>query len=103
MASDASPWAPRSWRERVEGLVWLPRMLDKARRRLEGERAGRDAGDAMAGYFFGDSDYVDKQLLALLRTDGGAVLDLLRTTTDDAAARELVRRSGRTPEECAAW
>jgi hypothetical protein len=47
---------------------------------------------------------MDSQLLRFLDLDNDAVLAVLRREPDDgAAAAELVRRSGKTPEACAAW
>ena len=101
-AQTPAAWMPRhAGRERAAGCVWLPRLLDKGRRVLEGEAAGRDL---MAGYLFGGSDAADMQLLRFLRLTNEDVLAVLRRERDDgAAATELVRRSGRTQAECAAW
>ena len=42
--------------------------------------------------------------MRFLGTKQDAVLELLRRgPDDDRAAEELVRRSGRTPQECATW
>lgn len=107
MTDDASqnasqtPWMPRSGREELAGCVWLPRLLDKARRKVEGERDGRDL---LHPYLFGGIDPLDKELKTFLNTSDEAVLDLVRREPDDQrTAEELLRRSGRTPEECAAW
>jgi hypothetical protein len=90
-------------REAAAGLVWLPRLLDKGRRVLAGEAAGRDLLHA-GGYLFGVNDPADGQLLRFLGLGNDDVLAVLRREPDDAAAAaEVVRRSGRTPAECAAW
>ncbi len=103
-APRAAAWRPRhAGGEAAAGLVWLPRLLDKGRRVLEGEAAGRDLLHD-GGYLFGVNDPADGDLLRFLRLDNDAVLEVLRREPDDAAAAaELVRRSGRTPAECAAW
>lgn len=97
-----STWMPRhSGRDAAAGLVWLPRMVEKARRRLEGQVIGQDL---LWPYMFGVHDPADRQLLTFLGVHNDDVLDVLRHEPDDAAAAaELVRRSGRTPAECAAW
>lgn len=102
-ASDAetSVWLPRRWSDEAAGLVWLPRVLSKGRRKLEGEQAGRDL---LSPYLFGQHDLTDSGLLRFLRANNAQVLDILRRQPDDdAAAAELVAHSGRTPAECAAW
>ncbi len=97
-----STWMPRhSGRDEAAGLVWLPRMIEKARRRLEGEVTGQDL---LWPYMFGVHDPADRQLLRFLGMKNEDVLEVLRHEPDDAAAAaEIVRRSGRTPAECAAW
>jgi hypothetical protein len=101
MGAPAGAWTPRSGREALAGVAWLPRLLDKGRRRLAGERAGTDL---LGAYLFGDHNFTDGQLLRFLRLTGDDVLAVLRREPDDAAAAaELVRRSGRTPRELAAW
>jgi hypothetical protein len=76
-------------------------MIDKGRRVLEGEAAGRDL---LNGYLFGVNDAGDAQLLRFLGMSNEDVLAVLaQEPDDDAAAAELVRRSGRSAAECAAW
>ena len=90
-------WIPRSGLESVEDLVWLPRLLQKARRMEEGRASGRDL---MEGYLYGDNDFIDKRVLEFLRTDDAAVSAVVREQPDDAAAAAIiVERSGRTAEE----
>ena len=95
-------WRPRhSTRDSAAGVAWLPRLIDKGRRVLEGGAAGRDL---MGDYHFGVHDAADGQLLRFLRLHNDDVLAVLREVPDDAAAAaELVRRSARTPDECASW
>ncbi len=92
-------WIPCSGRNSIAGLSWLPRLLEKARRceTSPGERL-------VDGYCYGDNDFIDKQLLAFLRTTDTAVSALVREHSDDSdVARILVERSGRSPAECAAF
>lgn len=94
---------PHAGREALAGLVWLPRLIDKGRRVLEGQVIGRDLlGEA--GYLFGVNDVVDGDLLKFLGLTNDDVLEVLRREGHDAgAASELVRRSGRSAAECATW
>jgi hypothetical protein len=92
-------WIPRSGRDSASGLVWLPRLLEKARRcaSAHGERL-------FDGYCYGDNDFIDKQLITFLRTDDATISALVREQQSDAeVARILVERSGRTAAECVAF
>ena len=92
-------WMPRSGRDAIAGLAWLPRMLDKARR-CETSSTGR----LVDGYLYGDNDFIDKQLIAFLRTDDTTISQLVREHPDDAeVAAILVERSGRSAAEIAAF
>ena len=92
-------WMPRSGLDTLESLVWLPRMLEKARR-CETSPEGR----LVDGYCFGNNDFIDKDLIAFLRTDDVSISALVREHPSDAdVARILVERSGRSPAECAAF
>jgi hypothetical protein len=89
-------WIPCSGRDSIEGLAWLPRLLEKARH-AEGAQSGR----LVDGYCYGDNDFIDKQLIAFLRTDDVTISRLVREHPADAdVARILVERSGRTRTEC---
>jgi hypothetical protein len=92
-------WIPCSGRNSVAGLSWLPRLLEKARR-CESSTTGR----LVDGYCYGDNDFIDKQLLAFLRTTDSTVSTLVAEHAEDAeVARILVERSGRSPSEIAAF
>lgn len=94
-------WIPRPANDTIDGLVWLPRMIEKARRFAQGRRTGTDL---MNGYLYGDNDFVDAQVLAFLRTDDRALLGLVeQSPSDDQAARAAISRSGRSHDECAAF
>jgi hypothetical protein len=91
-------WIPCSGRDSAFGLVWLPRLVEKAR-----HCAGAD-GRLADGYCYGDNDFIDKQLIAFLRTDDATVSALVQEHPADAdVARILVERSGRSPIECSAF
>jgi hypothetical protein len=92
-------WMPCSGRDAVAGLVWLPRLLDKARH-CEASPNER----LVDGYCYGDNDFIDKQLIAFLRTDDVTISALVREHPDDAdVARILVERSGHSPAEVEAF
>jgi hypothetical protein len=74
-------------------------MLQKARRAL----ASPD-GRVVDGYLYGNNDFIDKDLIAFLRTDDETISALVRDNAADAdVARILVERSGRSVTECAAY
>ena len=90
-------WTPCAAHECVDDMVWLKRMVQKARQ-LE---ASRTAGtDLMNGYLFGRNDYVDGKALRFLNIGDQDVLEAVRSEPDDVrAAQALLRRSGRSVEE----
>jgi hypothetical protein len=90
-------WMPRSGRDDFEDLVWLPRLVEKARRYAQGVARGEDV---MNGYCFGDNDVADRAVLDFLKLDDAAVLDVVRAhPVDEDACRELIERGGRTAAE----
>jgi hypothetical protein len=90
-------WVPCSGREEFDGFVWLPRLIQKARRFSQGRARGEDL---MNGYLYGDSDAGDRALLNFLRMDDATVLEVVEAhPLDEDAARELIERGGRTLEE----
>ncbi len=92
-------WIPCSGLDSAAGLVWLPRLLQKARRCL----ASPD-GRLLDGYCYGDNDFIDKQVIAFLRTDDETISALVREHPSDAdVVRILVERSGRSATECEAY
>lgn len=94
-------WMPRPWKAELVGCIWLPRMLDKGRRAIEGEQQGRDL---MNGYLFGNASPADRMLLRFLRTDAARVRALLNEFNDDnSVAEALLRESGRSPLDIRTW
>jgi hypothetical protein len=94
-------WIPRSGLDTIEGMVWLPRLLEKARRHEAGRAA---SADLMDGYLYGNSDYIDKQVLEFLRMGDTDVSAIVREQPDDAAAAAaIVARSGRSAAERGAF
>ncbi|HEX3368293.1 MAG TPA: DUF5069 domain-containing protein [Candidatus Cybelea sp.] len=90
-------WVPSSGRDEFAGLVWLPRLIQKARRFAQSRARGEDL---MNGYCYGDNDVGDRALLDFLKLDDATVLRVVEAhPLDEEAARELIERGGRTLEE----
>lgn len=93
-------WMPRSGLDEIDGVVWLPRMIDKARRYIEhGESSRR-----FDGYLYGENDFIDARALRFLRMSDSAFTSIVREHADDVeAGRVAIARSGRTQEQCRAF
>lgn len=92
-------WIPCSGLNSVAGLVWLPRLLEKARR-----CEATQNGHLVDGYCYGDNDFIDKQLIAFLRANDATISTLVKEhPADSDVARILVERSERSPAECEAF
>ncbi|MDB5100616.1 MAG: hypothetical protein JWM80_5037 [Cyanobacteria bacterium RYN_339] len=90
-------WAPRSPFDKAAGLMWLPRLIDKGRRKLQGD-------ELLGDYMFGDHDYLDGFLLRFLELNDAVILEILRAEPDDdRAATAIVARSGKSAEACSGW
>lgn len=91
-------WIPCSGLETVDGMIWVKRMTQKARR----ARESRDRGvDLMNGYLYGENDFVDGRVLRFLAlTDEQFADEVCGESDDEAAARRSVVRSGRSADEC---
>ncbi len=92
-------WTPRSGYEELNGCIWLPRLLDKARRVAAG------SGHLIDGeWMYGDNDFADGILLRFLGLNDAHVLDVVRLHAGDAQAGEqILAASGKTPAQCAAF
>ncbi len=54
----------------------------------------------MGAYLYGDNDFLDKEVIAFLRTDDETISALVRQHASDTdAARIIVERSGRSAAE----
>lgn len=94
-------WKPRPPRDTFQGLIFLPRMIDKARRKLDGDLIGQDL---IAPYMFGDNDYMDVRLLKFLGLGDADLLAILREERDlDRAMQRIIDQSGRSQSECEAF
>ncbi|MGB8965177.1 MAG: DUF5069 domain-containing protein [Candidatus Cybelea sp.] len=90
-------WVPRSGSERFYGLVWLPRLIDKARR----VAASGNSYLIDHEYMFGENDFADGRVLRFLGLSSSDVLDAVRAERKDVlAAARIVAMSGKTPQEC---
>lgn len=93
-------WTPRPANERIENVIWLPRLIDKARRYVALGCTSR----LFEGYCYGNNDFMDVKVFRFLRCSDETLTALVQEHADDATvARMLVERSGRTPEACAAF
>jgi hypothetical protein len=93
-------WIPRSGKLEAGGCIWLPRMIDKARRFIV-----LGSGYLLDGeYMFGEHDFADGRLLRFLGLSSAQIVEIVRNEPDDArAAERIIAASGRTPEECRAF
>ncbi len=73
---------PRRWTETIDGIRWLPRMIDKARMELRG---------ALGAYLLGHSP-VDKALLARLGLGTGEFTRIVDESPGDAEVLAALRR-----------
>lgn len=74
-ARDLRAGAPRRWSERLGGIYWLPRLIDKTRAALSG---------TLGTYLFGQSP-MDRALLRALRLTHHDFATIVRSAGDDDA------------------
>jgi Domain of unknown function (DUF5069) len=75
---------PRRWSDELDGIRWLPRLIDKAK---------MDGGGALGAYLFGHSP-IDKALLARLGVTTDEFAAIVRDAHDDGAIIEALRKRG---------
>jgi hypothetical protein len=80
-APDLRVAAPRRWSDSLEGIRWLPRLIDKTR----AQRAG-----TLGSYLFGQSP-VDSEVLSVLGTDYATWARIVAQEPDDAALMVRLR------------
>jgi hypothetical protein len=80
----ASPTVPRRWNTELDGIRWLPRMIDKARMSHRGE---------LGSYLLGHSP-VDHALLTRMGLTTEQFSEIVRQMPDDAAVLAAVRARG---------
>jgi hypothetical protein len=85
---------PRRWSERLDGICWLPRLIDKAR----AARAG-----LLGDYLFGQSP-MDRALLRKLGLSHRAFAELVQAAgDDDEVIAAIARRDAPALERARAW
>jgi hypothetical protein len=85
-APDLRRAAPRRWNVAVDGICWLPRLIDKTRAALAG---------TLGGYLYGQSP-VDRGLLRALGVRYRDFTAIVRAASDDDAV--LAALSARNPD-----
>jgi hypothetical protein len=75
---------PRRWSETVDGIVWLPRMIDKARMQQQGR---------LGIYLLGHSP-VDASLMKRLNVTTAEFETIASAAADDAAVLAALRQHG---------
>jgi hypothetical protein len=89
-------WCPPSGFEELNGCIWLPRLVSKARRVLE-----LRGGNLIGEYMFGENDPADGALLRFLGLSSTQVLDVVGSEPNDRdAAARLLQMTGKTTEQC---
>ncbi len=80
----ASSTVPRRWSTELDGVRWLPRLIDKARMQQRGE---------LGSYLLGHSP-VDHALLTRMNLTTEQFADIVRQSPDDAAVLDRIRAHG---------
>lgn len=78
------PIVPRRWSDEIDGIRWLPRLIDKAR---------MSSGGALGAYLFGHSP-VDRALLARFGVTTVEFAAIVTASPDDAAVVSALRTRG---------
>jgi len=81
---DAARTPPRRWNVELDGIRWLPRLIDKARMSRSG---------SLGAYLFGHSP-VDHELLRLLGVTTDEFADIVHAAPEDASVLDELRRRG---------
>jgi uncharacterized protein DUF5069 len=82
--SMASTTVPRRWNTEIDGIRWLPRLIDKARMQHRGE---------LGHYLLGHSP-VDHALLTRMKVTTEEFSEIVRHAPDDAAVLTAIRARG---------
>ncbi|HEV7178345.1 MAG TPA: DUF5069 domain-containing protein [Candidatus Baltobacteraceae bacterium] len=86
--------APRRWSERIDGVAWLPRLIDKARAAHAG---------TLGDYLFGQSP-MDRTLLHVLSLGHAEFARIVAHAPDDRAVVEsLSARDPHALDRARAW
>ncbi|MDP9111376.1 MAG: DUF5069 domain-containing protein [Candidatus Eremiobacteraeota bacterium] len=93
-APDLTVGAPRRWSENIEGIVWLPRLIDKTRAAHAG---------TLGSYLFGQSP-VDRSLLRALGIGYTDFARIVACELDDAAiVRSIAHRDPESLARARKW
>jgi hypothetical protein len=84
MVMTAKPPVPRRWNVELDGIRWLPRMIDKARMRERGQ---------LGNYLLGHSP-VDRGLLARAGLSTEQFAEVVGAAVDDDAVLAALRSTG---------
>ena len=93
-APDLTVGPPRRWSETIDGIPWLPRLIDKARAALNG---------TLGAYLFGQSP-LDTKCLHTLGLGHRSFAKIVAAASDDAAVMAAI--AARDPlaiERARAW
>lgn len=90
---DTNAALPRRWSVELDGIRWLPRMIDKARM----HRSGR-----LGSYLLGHSP-VDKALLVRLGLTTEEFAEIVHRSADDAAVAAELRARGYDEARVQRW
>lgn len=91
--TQATPGIPRRWTVEVDGIRWLPRMIDKARMR---------EGGTLGAYLMGHSP-VDRALLYRLGLTTDEFVAIVNAAPDDAGVLAALRARGFDEERVRRW
>ncbi len=80
----ASSTVPRRWNTEIDGIRWLPRLIDKARMQQRGE---------LGNYLLGHSP-VDHALLTRMNLTTEQFSEIVRQAPDDTGVLDAIRARG---------
>jgi hypothetical protein len=93
-ATDLRAGPPRRWNEKVAGIYWLPRLIDKARACV---------GGTLGDYLYGQSP-MDRGLLRQLHLSHSALAEIVKTAFDDGAVVSAIEaRDSTALDRARAW
>ncbi|HTV72768.1 MAG TPA: DUF5069 domain-containing protein [Candidatus Acidoferrales bacterium] len=89
----ATQCIPRRWTVEVDGIRWLPRMIDKAR---------MSASGGLGAYLIGNSP-VDRALLRHLKLTTPEFVEIATAYREDAAVLDALRQRGFDEPRVRSW
>ena len=88
-----SSTVPRRWNTEIDGIRWLPRMIDKARMHQRGD---------LGNYLLGHSP-VDRALLTRMNLTTEQFSEIVRQAPDDAGVLDAIRARGMDEARVRRW